>query len=117
MFRSLRTILLPRRLITARLSLINLRALLIRRKRDPRFPKRLLHVPMRTMAKARAALQVRGKPKAPITLRAPITPNVRGIVLLANVFITGAMPDIAATAFSIGLGNTAKDLADQRSPI
>jgi hypothetical protein len=117
MFPSLRTILLHRRLITARLSLINRRALLIRQNRHPRFPRRLLRLPMRTMSKARATLKVRAKPAARITLKAPITPVARGIVLLAKARIIDATLDIGATAFSIGRGNTAKDLADQRSPI
>jgi hypothetical protein len=69
------------------------------------------------MSKARATLLVRAKPNARITLKAPITQNARGIVLLANAIIIDATLDIGATAFSIGLGNTAKDLADQRSPI
>jgi hypothetical protein len=117
MFRSLRMILLHRRLITVRLSLINRRALLIRQNRHPRFPRRLLHLPMRTMSKARATLKVRAKPKARITLKVPIIPNARGIVLLANAIIIDATLDIGATAFSIGRGNTAKDLFDQRFPI
>ena len=117
MFRSRLTILLHRRLITARLTLSNRRALRIRQNPQPRFPRRLLHLPMRTMSKARATFKVRAKPEARITLRAPIIPNARGIVLLANAIIIDATLDIGATAFSIGLGNTAKDLADQRSPI
>jgi hypothetical protein len=117
MFRSLRMILLHRRLITAKLSLINRRALRIRQNPQPRFPRRLLHLPMRTMSKARATFKARAKSEARITLRAPITPNARGIVLLASAIIIDATLDIGATAFSIGLGNTAKDLADQRSPI
>jgi hypothetical protein len=115
MFRSLRTILLHRRLITARLRLINLRALLIRLNRHPRFPRRLPHLPMRTVSKARATLKVRAKPEVRITLKAPITPNARGIVLLTNAIIIDATLDIGATAFSIGRGNTAKILVDQRS--
>ncbi len=112
-----RTILLHRLLITARLSLINRRALLIRQNRPRRLPRRLLHLPTRTVSKLRATLLVRAMPNALITLKAPITPNARGIVLLANAIIIDARLDIGATAFSIGLGNTVNDLADRLSPI
>jgi hypothetical protein len=69
------------------------------------------------MSKARITPKVRATLKARTTLKVRITPKARGIVLLANAFIIDATRDIGATAFSIGLGNTAKDLADQRSPI
>jgi hypothetical protein len=88
MFRFLPTILLRRRLTIGRLTMNNLRALLERLVRKPRFLHGLIRRPKSAMSKA---------------------PNT--IITLIN-----GGSDIAATTSSIGLGNTLNDFADRLLP-
>jgi hypothetical protein len=84
MFRFPRTIPLRRRLIMVRRTMTNLRASLDRLIHNPGFLRGLIHSPKRATSKA---------PTTTTTL--------------------GAMFDLDATAFSIGLGNIINDSADR----
>lgn len=85
MFRFLRTILLRRRLIMVRYTMINLHAFLDRLIHNPEFLRGLIHHPKRATS------------KAPTTLST----------------IIDTMFHLDATAFSIGLGNIINDSADR----